>query len=290
MVCIAGFDNFRHITSEVNYTARVAAESESLLVSEPSVSEGRIAFTKLGHSGYTIGSLAGKRTSSLATNLDLFHPAAIPQTSEAFVELAGTTSRIVRIDLDNSPVSEEGLLVEVHDGERPFISSDGRWLAFIREVRGRGSLWIKSLQAEEAGEFAGGEWELAGPEYDVLEATVDAQRSEVIFAGQPGGAPALFIVGRTSSRITQSTFGSASRYPAVSPNGLWLAYSKLNKGSWQIWLKPRDSNLSEGRQLTTGDCNSISPAWTPDSKDLIYATDCGRGVGLTALARIRAVE
>jgi Tol biopolymer transport system component len=40
------------------------------------------------------------------------------------------------------------------------------------------------------------------------------------------------------------------------------------------------------RQLTEGECNSISPAWTPDSKELIYATDCGRGVGLTALARM----
>ncbi|MGB7642867.1 MAG: hypothetical protein WBL82_16370 [Terriglobales bacterium] len=38
-------------------------------------------------------------------------------------------------------------------------------------------------------------------------------------------------------------------------------------------------------QLTSGDCNSISPAWTADSKRLVYATDCGRGLGLTALVQ-----
>jgi len=39
-------------------------------------------------------------------------------------------------------------------------------------------------------------------------------------------------------------------------------------------------------QVTVGDCNSISPAWSADSKTLVYATDCGRGLGLTAFAQV----
>src|SRR2546425_12594413 len=119
--------------------------------------------------------------------------------------------------------------VEVEDAERPAVSPDGRWLAFIREVHGRGSLWIKSIQRDDAEEGASDEFRLAGPEYDVLEAAFDANGSEIIFAGQPHGGPALFTIERTSSLITQKTFGTASRYPAVSPDGLWIAYCKLKK-------------------------------------------------------------
>ena len=48
------------------------------------------------------------------------------------------------------------------------------------------------------------------------------------------------------------------------------------------WLAALENG--ERRQLTSADCNSISPAWRPDSRRLIYVSDCGRGVGLTTLA------
>jgi hypothetical protein len=37
--------------------------------------------------------------------------------------------------------------------------------------------------------------------------------------------------------------------------------------------------------LTNGDCNAYVPTWMNDSA-IGYATDCGRGLGLTALALI----
>jgi Tol biopolymer transport system component len=289
MVSTSALDNLRHIRSQLNYSARIEPASESLLQTDPSASEKRIAFTKLQLPGYTIGTLEGKRLSSLAMDADLFHPVAIPHSPVALAELTGTTSRIVRIDLDEQSASDVPLAVEVEDGERPEVSRDGQWLAFIREVHGRGSLWIKRLETVETAEGApNDEWQIVGPDYDVLEAAFDANGSEIIFAGQPHGGPALFTIERTSSLITQNTFGSASRYPAVSPDGLWIAYCKLKKGSWQIWLKPHRGGPAE-RQLTTGECNSISPAWTPDSREILYATDCGRGWGMTVLARIPAV-
>jgi len=47
---------------------------------------------------------------------------------------------------------------------------------------------------------------------------------------------------------------------------------------------------AEQVQPTNADCNSVSPVWTPDSKNLIDATDCGRGLGLTALAGSNVVR
>jgi hypothetical protein len=50
---------------------------------------------------------------------------------------------------------------------------------------------------------------------------------------------------------------------------------------WQ--LAYIDVATGHERMLTSGDCNSYSPAWLGPLK-LAYATDCGRGLGLSALA------
>ena len=281
------FYNLRYAKTDFRYEGRITSEAASLMMTDPSVATDRIAFTALQNPRYAVGTLAGKQASSLTATADLFYPTLIPGSSQAMAELAGTTSRIVRIDLDQHSATDVAFAVEVEDAERPAVSPDGRWLAFIREVHGRGSLWIKSIQRDDAEEGASDEFRLAGPEYDVLEAAFDSRGSEIIFAGQLHGGPALFTIQRESSTITQSTSGPASRFPAVSPDGVWLAYCRLLNGSWQIWLKSRHS--ADDRQLTAGSCNATSPAWTPDSKEIIYATDCGRGWGINALARLRAV-
>jgi Tol biopolymer transport system component len=275
MVCLGAFVTLRHVKSQMNYSPRV--RTETFLATNAVVSEQRVAFTRLQVPTYHIGIVAENRLSSIAADADLFHPTFIPRSSEAFVELAGPTSKIVRINLDEQPDSDRPLPVEVENGEQPVISPDGRWLMFIREFRGRGSLWIKDLESDK-------ERELVTQEHDVLEGAFAGDGAEIIFSAQPRGEPALFRIARASSTIEQITFGSGSRYPAVSPDGLRMAYSRLHKGSWQIWVKGHVSGAEH--QLTAGECNSISPAWTPDSKELIYSTDCGRGVGMTALARM----
>jgi hypothetical protein len=275
IVCVGAFVTLRHVKSEMNDALRVG--SGTLLATDAVVSEERIAFTTLQPRTYSIGILAENKLSSIEAGADLFHPSFIPRSSEAFVELAGPTSRIIRIDLNEQPESDRPFPVEVENAQQPVISPDGRWLLFIREVQGRGSLWIKDREADK-------ERELVTQEKDVLEAAFASDGTEIIFSAQPRGEPALFKIGRASSAIAQITFGSGSRYPAVSREGLSMAYSRLQNGNWQIWIRRHDSDAE--RQLTAGECNSISPAWTPDSKELIYSTDCGRGVGLTALARL----
>ena len=76
----------------------------------------------------------------------------------------------------------------------------------------------------------------------------------------------------------------SSRYPAISPDGRWIAFSCEERGSWQIHVM--NLRTSEDLQLTNSECNSTSPAWTSDSGNIVYSTDCGRGLGLTALAEL----
>jgi Glycosyltransferase family 87 len=71
----------------------------------------------------------------------------------------------------------------------------------------------------------------------------------------------------------------------VSPDGRWVATESSNSGVHQILLK----NLATGAQrpLTPGHCDSRSPAWELDSKALIFASDCGKGIGLSVLYRAK---
>ena len=70
---------------------------------------------------------------------------------------------------------------------------------------------------------------------------------------------------------------------ALSPDGKWVAFTSDISGSKQVWLR----NVATGGHspLTGGNCNSSSPAWNLDSQSVVFASDCGRGFGLTALYR-----
>jgi hypothetical protein len=289
LVAISVLLNTRHVKAGEDYSARVTTDIGSLMKTHPAISGGRIAFTTLQSPIYTIGVLSGNKLSKLETDTDMFHPAFIPGSSKAFVELAGKESKIVRVDLDVPVAIQEQMQMVVENGEQPAVSPDGQWLAFIREIRGRGALWIKPLHPAEALETAlAAERELVGSEYDVLEASFDSESREIIFSAQPvgrNGGPSLFRTGLSPSTIAQITFGSGARYPAFSADGAWMAYSRLEGGSWQICVKPIASGME--RRITAGECNSIYPAWMPDSRELVYATDCGRGLSMTSLARVR---
>jgi hypothetical protein len=68
----------------------------------------------------------------------------------------------------------------------------------------------------------------------------------------------LFVVdqsGKSSSLGTEEV-----RYPAVSPDGHWVAYSQLQSGNWHLWL--RDLRNGQTNRLTEAGCNNMEPAWT----------------------------
>jgi hypothetical protein len=91
-----------------------------------------------------------------------------------------------------------------------------------------------------------------------------------------GGLPEMLIGGE----------GELAR-PVLSPNGGTLAYAERPVGSnWRIRLK----NLSDNRYREIGapGCNCYEPTWRPATDELIYATDCRRGVLLPRLMEIHA--
>jgi Glycosyltransferase family 87/WD40-like Beta Propeller Repeat len=166
----------------------------------------------------------------------------------------------------------------IRQAESPVASPDGRWLAYLREEHGRGSIWLRALDQPGSRDRR-----LTPAEFDVLEMSFLPNSSLIFSAESNGQHPELFIVGQAGAI---SSLGSEeARYPAVSPDGHWLAFSRLQSGNWHVWL--RDLHSGRTSRLTHADCNNVESTWASDSKTLVYGSDCGRALWFTALCRRR---
>jgi len=280
--------NLRHLNGLfANYAARLLVREGSGIATDPSVAGESVFFTTMVRSGYAIASLDRGSVTDLALGPDTFHLTA-SEPGDGWVELASTSSRVVRFPLRQLPFTPDRVVVEAEEAEQPVVSLDGKWLAFIREARGHASLWVKELLPKANTTRAGAAgWQAGDAEYSVLEAAFFPD-DRIVFAAETGRSTALFALDPETRHVSPLSVSSRpTRYPAVSPDGQWLAYSQDEMGSWRLWVMR--SSTGEKRRLTIGDCNSIAPAWYGDSKTLVYATDCGRALGLTALCRVRVL-
>lgn len=285
----------RHLRGQFeNYSARIATTPGNLLSSAPVLSSAGIVFTAMTPTHYTIRGEPNETPVHFAEDGgDWFHATASPATNFLWAEQSTRNgSQVVRLNMD--PAGETVIVAtEAEDAQEPTVSPDGQFVAFFRPVKGRNSLWVRRIgvtsperepiHTEEA-------HEVANEDYDVHEATFlpdhrlifssnRSRRFALYLAAPPGAAE---NARENIDELKKPT--CAARYPAISPDGKWLAFSCEEGGATQIHVT--DLNGNHDLQLTSGDCNSISPAWTLDSKRLVYATDCGRGLGLTALAQV----
>lgn len=296
VLVMAGFiSNVRHLKGQFdNYQSRVVTVENSALATDPAVTADGLLFTALVPKSlpsvpntYSVYALRQGSVSSLTAGLDWFHPTSGGDTTRAWAELATSGgSRVVRFAPAFRSDSTGGAMVEAANAEQPVASPDGNLLAFIREVKGRNSLWIRQISTPVAGTI--GERQIADSLYDVREAAFFPDH-RIAFSSRREGRFRLYEVDPVSEVIDEMSVPTCSaRYPAISPDGGRLAFSCGQRGAWQIHVM--ELRTGEQVQLTKGDCNSVSPVWTLDSKSLIYATDCGRGLGLTALARLNVVR
>lgn len=252
-----------------NYGSRISL-ADSFMASHPVVAPGRLLFTVMTLIGYRSGEITGEGEHIFASGGDELSQAALYGPGDRRLVEVSNVAR-------NPVISEAGSGAVITNGESPVTSADGRRLAWLRPDKGRGRLWIRDLKS-------GIEQQLTPNTLDVLEATF-TPRQEMIFSARSYGLPELYAIDLADS-VRPLGIRNA-RFPAVSPDGEWLAFSKLEHGVWHLFLM----SISSGKQerLTDADCNDMEPAWDPDSRTVVYATDCGRGLWLTALCRRRVV-
>jgi hypothetical protein len=68
-----------------------------------------------------------------------------------------------------------------------------------------------------------------------------------------------------------------------SPDAKWIVFESSENGPRYLSVR----NVATGRtvRLTGGNCNSWCPAWELDSSAIVFASDCGRSIGLPSLYR-----
>ncbi len=252
---------------------RIITSPDVLLATEPIAYGGHEGFIAMRSNGYVAGSTGGSGISVGAGLAD-----QLSQTSSAgalWIEEAGISSQIVK-----TTPNQETKQIEENDAEHPVASPDGHWLAYLRSARGKSTLWLRTLTDSRQADV-----QITPLQFDVEEMTFLPDGS-LIFAAAQDRHPASLYLTKSANAIQDLSIINA-RYPAASPDGGWLAYSQLDRGVWNLWLK----NLHTGavRSITNTACNNISPAWSPDSKTLIYASDCERALWFTALHKLPVI-
>ena len=264
---IAGYRHHFFLRQQ-EMSRRILPPSPTFLATSPQADRGRLFFVGMDADGYRIfeGASTIPNISRKVDQLSF----ANGKDHSLFVEIADAAgSRIVR-NADGTVVAQ--------DAESPSVSDDGTQLAFIRESKGRGSLWTTSLSPAPQHSPS----LVLGNAYNVLEASF-LRSGEFVLLAKHDGAATLYTVSPGSPPLPLFTSGSDIASFSISPDQHSLIFTQLIRNRWQLAVL----TLSSGRVrvLTSTDCNAYTPSWSGPSS-VIYATDCGRGLGLTALASI----
>jgi len=241
--------------------------------SNPVAIGGQVVFTRMFDRMYSPVSWKSGEERSIPLTRDVLSIGGDARDPVGYFEQVTTESSIMRLSLASSnPIVEY-----VARGEQPKLSSDGRWLAFIREQDGRTSVWLSEAQSPTTAQL------IINSAPNILDISVTSEGDLIAAAGPVSGAH-LIILRRTTGTIEPlSGIAGPARYPAISPDGKWLAFSRRQWGSWHLVVRELATGVEQ--QLTHAACNATLPSWE-DSHTLLYATDCGRGLGLSAIARV----
>ena len=264
----AGFHHQRGLYTE--YSARLVMPSDALIAARPSVTNGTVSFVGMLRNGYQVGMWAGGAPSFSGNKVDQMGVAV--EEGERWIEEVGRQSSII---------SEKTGHIEIAQAEAPVISTDGSRMAFLREDHGRMQLWIHEMKREGVEDRP-----LTPAGINVLEMAFLGKDVMAFAADVKERGPQLYKVDMAGN--VQVLLPEEARYPAGSPDGRWLAYSRLERGNWNLWI--RELASGQTRRITDAECNHIEPVWDGDSKTLLYASDCGRALWFTALSRRRVLQ
>jgi hypothetical protein len=249
---------------------RVAFEKDAIYSATPTVSSDGVVYESIAENRYLLKHWNHASIEIFPFEGQAFHPSVAVEGGPIYFELvSGGHSQIMVYDRENKAISQ--LVSSGFEPTHPAISPDGRLLAFI----GLHRIIIYSNGAEGA---------LDGPT-PVHDVAWFPDSARTVYSAGPSGSSQIFATVSAGAWEQLTRDAGDHTEPAISPDGNWLAFTLARGGTRQIWMQ----NLATGKpyQLTEGACNSFSPAWEPDSRALVFACDCQRGIGLPALFRAR---
>lgn len=282
VVClwIVGYKSaWSHVTNaETSGPGLLNSHDGAYLRTSPTSTDGRLLYVAMLRDGYRVrdGEIASVDVYPVVDPAgDQLSFAAGTSNHELWIEAASRAgSRLVHV-----LPGKEVRTCESGDGEDPVLSGNGTYLGFLREDRGRGSLWIVALP-----DCAAAPKRITSPSFDVRTLAAAASKGSFVMSAIHQGRERIYRVSPgTEPRLLAESDGPVNS-PALSPDGRVLVVRKRVSYRWQ--LASLDLSSQVWKQLTYGDCNAYAPSWQ-DDHTVLYATDCMRGMGLSTLASLK---
>jgi TolB protein len=159
-----------------------------------------------------------------------------------------------------------------------------------------GSLWQQKLDSTVAEQLS------AGPGYD-YQPDCSPDGRWVVYASYAKDAVELWVLNRETKRTQQLTTGGAVNLePRFSPDGKGMAFVSTSfNGRFHIFVGQFSDGELKGVQRLTGENRStlpryyysqydheISPAWSPDGKEILFVSNRGHIYGTGGFWRMKA--
>ncbi|HET6579691.1 MAG TPA: protein kinase [Gemmatimonadales bacterium] len=165
--------------------------------------------------------------------------------------------------LDRGPFSR---LTFGGQDRRPAWSPDGRDVAFIRDSLNGSSVYARLADGSAP------ERPLARLDRQVQEVSWSPDGRWLLLRTDNGGPGAGDIVGvRTtgdSAPVPLVSTPFTELHPAASPDGHWLAYTSIESGTNEVYVRPFPSTTGGRWQVSNG--GGSEPRWSPDGRELFY--------------------
>ncbi len=155
---------------------------------------------------------------------------------------------------------------------------DGKSILFKSRMKGHWGLWCVPADGGDVSEVtlprvplgsfdvradpAGGWSFVSADAFDVT----SIWKASIPAAGAPPSTPERFI----SSQVT-FTLDRVNTNPAVSPDGLYVAFVSTRSGSAEIWVTDIEGNMVNQR-TSFGGASISQPSWSADGRTIVSAT------------------
>jgi len=203
--------------------------------------------------------------------------------------------RIERIDLATGLAMPEMVSFAGRDGFRPAVSPDGHYLAYVSSTGSRYGIRIRDLRSLAERWLVRERLDLAEyPHYtrDQAPGYAFTPDSKALIAAYDGKIHKIDLLSRRESIIPftvdvkrelapmivhqfalpdTSVRTRSVRQPALSPDGMMVAFSALNR-LWVMDLQYNGAAAGVPRRVTRDSVSEFYPSWSPDGEWIVYST------------------
>jgi hypothetical protein len=248
--------------------ARAATEVSSNFSSFAAFAKNGLIYQAMGRESHVIRGAGASDRQEFSFDGDAFHPAPVHSGEAVYFELASHGhSQIARLQ----PASRDVAIVVGPEWNptEPAISPDGTKLAFVSGQ----SLYL--WEGDRRLRLATGE--ISAPAFF-------PDGSRLAFAYGPPGRRNIAAIAVSGGELDWLVRQGDCTEPAISPNGFKLAFACEDTGAEHI--RVQDLFSGKVQRITNGACSNRAPAWSLDSRTIVFASDCSRGLGLPALYQV----